>query len=98
MRISKKLKSAFQVLFGLAFGVAVGVGFAILTDEPGVDPNKAALKERFGIWLVVFAIALAIIYGFFVVAIHELGHIAGGLIARFRFHFLIIGPIRFDRD
>ena len=43
-------------------------------------------------------IPLLVLIGFFTILIHELGHVVGGALARFKFIMLIVGPFRVYRE
>ncbi len=84
--MSKKLK---QVLLGLFMGVAgIGFGYAIGKLLKG---NSLEIKVRLA------SVPVMILAAWLVLAAHEFGHVVGGWLAGFRFHFFAVGPLRIDR-
>lgn len=82
-------------------GMVVGgvLGYAAMSVLPEMsDAGKAALREQFGPWLPLALAALALAIAFFAIAVHELGHVAGGLAARFHFWLYVVGPLRVERE
>jgi hypothetical protein len=76
---------------GLALGAVLGVGAATL-DLFGMPPvERSALVTALGALLVVVAVALTTF-------VHELGHLAGGMLAGWTPHMLIWGPFKFVRE
>jgi hypothetical protein len=73
-----------------AFGAAVGFGAAAagIDAQPGYDLSRG---EALGV-----IAALPLVY-MLVIAVHEGGHVAGGLIARFRPLLCVVGPLRIER-
>ena len=41
---------------------------------------------------------VALLVGYLGIVVHELGHVLGGVAARFRFHLYVAGPLRIERD
>ncbi len=92
--LSKKLVPA---LGGLAVGAAMGVALAHFSGNALIDGPIEALKARYGGWAAPLLIGTMIAAGWTAIALHELGHLLGGLAVRFRFHFYVAGPLRVDR-
>ncbi|HEX5870471.1 MAG TPA: hypothetical protein VFY65_08650 [Longimicrobium sp.] len=80
-------------------GAVIGVGaIRLLGNElPGLD-DKDALRALFGGWFRLVVALGALFAGWFAILVHEAGHVAGGQLARFRFHLMIAGPLRVERD
>ena len=78
-----------SVLSAVGFGLAgAAVGYAIVQLTDGLD----------GLDVGAVGLALALTVGVFAVfAVHELGHVAGGQLAGFRFQLFIAGPLRVER-
>jgi hypothetical protein len=72
-------------------GAAVGALAARFTF--GAIPAPDSVKENK--WLVVACVPLL---AFLSILLHELGHVAGGWLAGFRFALLILGPFRVERS
>lgn len=91
-----------SVLLGMASG-GVGAALAIgairlLGDDTVGAGQREALRTAFGTWTGV-VIALAVLAtAWLAILAHEAGHVAGGLLARFRFQLLVAGPLRIERD
>lgn len=92
------MKKAMQLLIGMGIGAVIGfLGMTIAI--PDIAPEtKALLRERLGAWDVPVLIAVALVVSYVGIAVHELGHVLGGLIARFRFYLYVAGPLRVERD
>lgn len=90
-------------LVGMAAGMAVGGVFGFLiahfafTPELGAD-TKAALRERYGSALFPLALAMMLVACWLAIALHEVGHLIGGLAVRFRFYFFVAGLLKVHRD
>jgi hypothetical protein len=97
MKLSKSAKTLVGLVAGLAVGIVIGITSARIFGDPAPDATESALKQRFGLWLVPFSILLALLATISAIAVHELGHLAGGLIARMRFLFYVVGPFRVER-
>lgn len=79
-----RLKSIlfFVVILGASLGIGYGIG-SLLDSDLNLSGGQLAL------------LAIGGIFGFFVVILlHELGHLLGGKLARFRFVLLIVGPLK----
>lgn len=92
------LRNAVQMLVGmLVGGVIGGVGMALLVPE--ITPEvKAALRGQFGAFTAPALVVLLLLISYAGIAVHELGHVAGGLLARFRFYLYVAGPLRVERE
>jgi len=92
------LGKAMPLLAGMAIGAAIGflgMGAAI----PEIAPEtRALLRDRLGAWMLPVFIAVTAVVAYVGIAVHELGHVLGGVIARFRFHLYVAGPLRVERD
>lgn len=87
------------VLFVVLTVLFVPVLFVLLPVAMGVW-LPAAIEDLRGSWSiarVAGAVVLALAAYLAAVAVHELGHLLGGLAARFRYHSVRIGPFQFDR-
>jgi hypothetical protein len=82
----KKYQSVLSVLAFTLIGLAVGYGIGKLLKGSG---------PRLDIGIAIVPIAILVLW--LVLAVHELGHILGGLLAGFRFYFYAVGPLRIDR-
>ena len=80
-------KSALLFAGGIAAGAAVGYGLA---SGEALDALDALPGWALGAVLLVGI--------FFVIAVHEAGHLAGGAAAGFRFALFVVGPLRLERD
>lgn len=58
---------------------------------------RAAMDLLFDPWSIVFAVASALAAVLAVIAVHELGHLLGGLAVGFTYHSVRIGPFQFDK-
>ena len=86
----KILKVAVFIFILLLLGAAIG----LLSKEFGIFDNILHHKNDLDIWTLLF-----LFIGLFVVlAIHELGHLAAGLIQGFRFELFVVGFIGIKRD
>jgi hypothetical protein len=92
------LKKAAQLVAGMAIGALIGfVGMAFAI--PDIAPEtRALLRDRLGAWTLPFLVAVALVVSYVGIAVHELGHVLGGVAARFRFHLYVAGPLRVERD
>jgi hypothetical protein len=92
------LKKAAQLLVGMAVGAVIGfVGMSLAI--PDIAPEtRALLRDRLGEWSAPFLVGVALLVGYFGIVVHELGHVLGGMAARFRFHLYVAGPLRIERD
>jgi len=71
-------------------GAAIGYGAGTLADGAGVE---MAMSPGEALWLL----ALLVPFGLLGILAHELGHLAGGRLAGFRFLLLIVGPFKLQR-
>lgn len=86
-----------RLLFPALIGLALGAGGMLLGRyakrndwlTPGLAPNLDALGA-----IDLLALPLAF---FAVILVHELGHLAGGMLRGMRFLLLIVGPLRLRR-
>ncbi len=92
------LKKAMPLLVGMAIGAAIGFGGMSLAVPEIAPETKALLRDRLGAWNAPVLLAVAILVGYLGIAVHELGHVLGGVAARFRFHLYVAGPLRIERD
>jgi hypothetical protein len=92
------MRAALQMLVGmLVGGVIGGVGMALAV--PDISPEtKAALRQSFGAFTAPMLVVLVLLVAYAGIVVHELGHVAGGLLARFRFYLFVAGPLRVERD
>lgn len=80
-------------------GAAIGVGAVrLLGDELTGMGDKSALRATFGAWIGLVVALGAVFAAWFAILVHEAGHVAGGQLARFRFHLMVAGPLRVERD
>ncbi|HEU4883482.1 MAG TPA: hypothetical protein VFT45_14575 [Longimicrobium sp.] len=90
------------LLIGLLSGGAgalVGAGAIRLLGEDAIGlGNKAALRAALGPWAGLVVALTGVAMGWLAILAHEAGHIAGGQLARFRFHLLVAGPLRIERN
>jgi ABC-type uncharacterized transport system permease subunit len=96
--------SAIPVVALLTLCLAVPVGIALWHPEVG-----RSLRSWFEVLLapmvrgnwtparILFTGLSCALAGWSIVVVHELGHLAGGLVVGFGFDSLAIGPLRFDR-
>jgi hypothetical protein len=92
------LKKAAQLLVGMAIGAVIGfVGMSLAIPEIAPE-TRALLRDRLGAWDAPFLVAVALLMAYVGVVVHELGHVLGGVAARFRFHLYVAGPLRIERD
>jgi hypothetical protein len=82
---------------GLGAVLAVGAIRMLGEDATGMG-DKEALRATFGAWTGAVVALAALAAGWFAILAHEAGHVAGGQLARFRFHLLVAGPLRIGRD
>jgi len=87
-----------QMLAGMAVGVVVGVIGARLLAGHTTPAERGGLRRQLGPWTLPVLIPLLILAAYFGIVVHELGHVAGGLLARFRFYLFVAGPLRVERD
>ena len=82
------------------FGAAVGLAASRLAAPlfAGAAPAKAALRATFGRWLPLVVLVWMSAVAWLAILAHELGHVVGGALGRFRFHMLVVGPLRVARD
>lgn len=73
----------------LMAGAGAGVGYMI--GSLAADDAQFSSAEALGL------IASLPVMAFFVILLHELGHLLGGRIVGFRFMLLIVGPLRVER-
>lgn len=98
MTKSKFRKWAAGLIGGGLLGFAVGY-FGERLMPPDVSAAAGgSIKDRLGFWLIPLSIISALLLATLVIAIHELGHLIGGLMARLRFHFYVVGPLRVERS
>lgn len=78
---------------GIAF-VAILFAGAFVGSYLASIVEQAAGQIEFAVpaWYVLFP--SLVVLAFMAILIHELGHVAGGLAARFRFVMLIVGPLK----
>jgi hypothetical protein len=97
-----KKSGAMKKLASAAAGVMVGAGLGAAIAVSGLPEleaaDKAVLRERLGAWLFPAALAVALGMGWVAIAVHEVGHLLGGVAARFRFWLFVVGPLRVQRD
>jgi len=95
-------RSGMQVLYVVWLLILTALVISIATGRPSwlrrwfvVDVRQ--LVERHGVlWSALFAVAIGAGVSFVMVAVHELGHVAGGLAAGFRFRSIRVGPLQLD--
>lgn len=78
-------------------GALLGVGAIRLLGDNGMG-DKEALRAAFGAWTGPAVGLTALAAAWLGILAHEAGHVAGGQLARFRFHLLVAGPLRVERD
>jgi hypothetical protein len=83
-------------LFGAILALAAARLAAPLLGSAA--PAKAALRATYGRWLPLLAAVSMLAVGWLAILAHELGHVVGGALGRFRFHMLVVGPLRIARD
>jgi hypothetical protein len=71
-------------------GAAVGYGAASLGELAGANPS---LSDGQGLALLALILPLTLLG----ILAHELGHLAGGRLAGFRFMLLVVGPLKLQR-
>ncbi|MGZ8379810.1 MAG: site-2 protease family protein [Gemmatirosa sp.] len=89
-----------SLVLGAAVGGAIGYG-AMRLAAPLLDadrPGRALLRARYGDAFPVIAATLVLLAAWVALAAHELGHVIGGRLARFRFQLFVVGPLRVERD
>lgn len=102
--IRKRAKTSAwrSLLAGMAGGVvgALLAAGAIRLLGEGVTGlgGKAALRAAYGPWTVVLVMLTAFAAAWLAILAHEAGHVVGGWLGRFRFHLLVAGPLRVERD
>lgn len=80
-------------------GALVGVGAIRLLGEDAIGlGNKAALRAALGPWAGLVVALTGLAMAWLAILAHEVGHVAGGQLARFRFHLLVAGPLRIERN
>lgn len=89
------MKGLLAGLASLLLGAAVGyLAFAwagpALLGEAATAPDGPGLST--GLKLLLIPTTLAVVVG--ILAVHELGHVAGGRAVGFRFLLLIVGPLK----
>jgi hypothetical protein len=82
---------------GLGALLAVGAVRVLGEDMTGVA-GRDELRAAFGAWTGVVLVGVAIAAMWLAILAHEVGHLVGGALARFRFHLLVAGPLRVERD
>jgi hypothetical protein len=89
---------ALQMLGGMAVGALVGiVGMKLLAPYLNAGA-KAQMRHQLGAWALPVLIGSAVLAAYFGIVVHEVGHLIGGLMARFRFYLFVAGPLRVQRD
>lgn len=88
-----------KLLLHFAVGALVGMGVGYLLVATGWASEVLELVGRVELGPGGFALFLAGIpvLLFFLVLIHELGHLTGGRLADFRAYLLLVGPLRVER-
>jgi hypothetical protein len=76
-----------MMLVGAFVGAAAGWGLVHL-----VKPHS--LKGRTSDWILL-SLPISMLL---VIALHEAGHLVGGLASGFRFYLYVVGPLRIERD
>jgi hypothetical protein len=95
-------RSGARLLIGLGIGLVIGIAVTVAFWRPVSLPSvrqqlQATFPELFPAQWTAARIAslgfLALVVAFAAVAVHEIGHVCGGLCAGFRFKSLRVGPI-----
>jgi hypothetical protein len=89
-RLNRVLRIASLAVF---LGIGLAIGFLLPTSQPA-GPN-VRFPGKITLWQVVL-IPIAILL--LTVIVHELGHLIAGLLARFRFVLLAVGPVKLYAD
>lgn len=80
-------------------GALLAVGFIrLLGEEMTGIADREALRATFGGWTALVIVLTAIVAGYLAILAHEVGHLIGARLAGFRFHLLVAGPLRVERD
>ncbi|HEV3052578.1 MAG TPA: M50 family metallopeptidase [Longimicrobium sp.] len=82
---------------GLGALLAAGAIRVLGEDMTGVA-GRDELRATFGAGAGVVLVGIAIAAMWLAILAHEVGHLIGGALARFRFHLLVVGPLRVERD
>lgn len=82
---------------GLGALLALGAVRFLGEDMTGVA-GRDELRAAFGAWTGAVLVAVALAAMWLAILAHEAGHLVGGALARFRFHLLVAGPLRVERD
>lgn len=82
---------------GLGALLAVGAVRLLGEGMTGLG-DRDALREALGAWAALVLSLTAVAAGYLAILAHEAGHVAGGQLARFRFLFLVAGPLRIERN
>ena len=90
-KTAQRLKKGVVLLSILFTGAFVGAFLATFIEDR-VGEIDFALPPWYGL------IPLLILIGFLTILIHELGHVVGGKLARFRFVMLIVGPFKVQQE
>jgi len=81
-----------SLLIGALFGAVIVTGFLTAQGTDGTAPSAQLGPGSLTVLIVGGVITL-----FLVIAAHELGHLLGGRLARFRFLLLVVGPLKITR-
>jgi hypothetical protein len=95
--------SAFML--GVWIIVSFGIVAAWIFWHPGLQESvrqliaedRATIHGGNGPASLIILLALSVLAGFAAVAVHEMGHVLGGLCAGFRFNSIRVGPLEFHR-
>lgn len=91
-------KGLLVVVFSAVLGALLAVGAVrVLGEDMTGVAGRDELRAAFGAWtgLVLAGIGLAAMW--LAILAHEVGHLIGGALARFRFQLLVVGPLRVER-
>lgn len=89
--------AASYIRKGIAFAAILFAGaFAGSYLASVVEQAAGQIEFVVPAWYVLFP--SLVVLAFLAILIHELGHVAGGLAARFRFVMMIVGPLKVARE
>ncbi len=92
-----RLASLWRVLFWALIGAAIGITL-LLADKTFFDTLMESLSRALSRLTPLGFLLAFFVCQYFVIIVHEMGHLIFGLWAGLRFNFVSFGPLLINRD
>lgn len=95
------MKKIFSFLLSLLPFLIIGFGIGLLAGIYLNPETLNAVIERFPFlseFSLIYFLLLSPLWWYTMILLHELGHFVAGTFCRFKFYFLSVGPLKFEKN